>query len=87
MVCLAISGSILAGVHYYPTDLPQQTAVVAPADSPSDNCRECYDWCAREHPNSGGCKYNCQVYVCRKGGQTRMTRKKVSLFSHIVRQG
>jgi len=47
MVCSAIAGSILAGAHYYTIDLPQQTAVVAPANSPSDNCQECYDWCAR----------------------------------------
>lgn len=66
MACLAIAGSILAGGHYYAIDLPQQKTVVAPANSPGDNCQDCFDWCTREHPNSGGCKYNCQVYVCNK---------------------
>jgi hypothetical protein len=66
MICLAVAGSILAGAHYYAIDLPQQNAVVAPVNSPSDNCQDCYDWCAREHPNSGGCKYNCLIYVCEK---------------------
>lgn len=66
IVCIAILGSAFATLHYAVVDLPQQTAVVAPANSPSDNCQECYDWCTREHPNSGGCKYNCLIYVCNK---------------------
>jgi hypothetical protein len=66
MICLAIAGSFLAGAHYYAIDQPQQKTVVAPANSGSLSCQECYDWCAREHPNSGGCKYNCQVYICNK---------------------
>lgn len=66
IVCIAILGSALATLHYAVVDLPQQTAVVAPANSPSDNCQDCYDWCTREHPNSGGCKYNCLIYVCNK---------------------
>ena len=66
MTCLAIAGSILAGAHYYTIDLPQQTSVVAPANSPSDNCQDCYDRCAREFPNSDGCKYNCLIDVCGK---------------------
>lgn len=66
MVCLSLAGSILAGAHYYTVDLPQQKAVQAPFNSPSDNCQECYDWCNAEHPNSGGCKYNCLIYVCKK---------------------
>ncbi len=66
MICLSVAGSILAGAQYFTNGQPQQAAVVAPANSPSDNCQDCYDWCAREHPNSGGCKYNCQVYICGK---------------------
>ena len=66
MTCLAIAGSILAGIHYYTIDQPQQKIVVPPANNPSDNCQDCYDWCTREHPNSGGCKYNCLIYVCNK---------------------
>lgn len=66
IICLAVAGSILAGAHYYAIDLPQQNAVVAPANSPSDNCQDCYDGCAREHPNSIGCKYNCLINVCGK---------------------
>jgi hypothetical protein len=66
MICLAALGSIVAGAHYYTIDLPQQAAVVAPANSPSDNCQDCYDRCARDYPNSGGCKYNCLIYVCGK---------------------
>ena len=66
MVCLSIAGSIVAGAHYFAVDLPQQKAVQAPSNSPSDNCQECYDRCDAEFPNSGGCKYNCLIYVCRK---------------------
>jgi len=66
IVCIAILGSALATLHYAVVDLPQQTTVAAPANSPSDNCQDCYDLCAREYPNSGGCKYNCLIYVCNK---------------------
>jgi len=65
MVCLAILGSILAGGYYYTVDLPFQNAIQAPENS-GMSCQECYDWCSATYPNSGGCKYNCQVYVCNK---------------------
>jgi hypothetical protein len=32
MVCLSVAGSIVAGVHYYTVDLPQQQNVQAPAN-------------------------------------------------------
>ena len=64
MVCLAIAGMVVAGVHYFAVDLPQQKTVQAPENS-GLSCQECYDRCAREFPNSGGCKYNCQVYICK----------------------
>ncbi|MFA5267689.1 MAG: hypothetical protein WC379_06925 [Methanoregula sp.] len=63
MVCLAVAASIVAGAHYYAVELPLQEAISAPQNS-GMSCQECYDWCSATYPNSGGCKYNCQVYVC-----------------------
>lgn len=63
MVCLAIAGSILAGAQYYTVELPLQKAIQVPENS-GMSCQECYDWCAVTFPNSGGCKYNCEVYNC-----------------------
>jgi len=63
MVCLAIAGSILAGADYYTRELPMQKAIQAPENS-GMGCQECYDWCRETFPNSGGCKYNCQIYNC-----------------------
>jgi hypothetical protein len=39
MFCLALAGTIIAGVHYYVVDLPAQKAV-----QPPDN-NWCYDQC------------------------------------------
>ena len=68
VVCLAIAGSIVAGAHYYAIDLPGQAEITAtaPFNGPGDNCQDCYDWCSQVHPNSGGCKWNCQTYICNK---------------------
>lgn len=40
MVCLSIAGSIVAGVHYYAVDLPQQQSLQAPT-----NAYDCWDVC------------------------------------------
>ncbi|MDP3563556.1 MAG: hypothetical protein Q8R70_03610 [Methanoregula sp.] len=37
MFCIAIAGSLVAGLHYFTIDLPQQQAVTAPENS---SCRE-----------------------------------------------
>ncbi|MCK9581861.1 MAG: hypothetical protein M0Q92_15635 [Methanoregula sp.] len=66
MICLSIAGTVVAGAHYYAVDLPLQAEVKAPVNSPGDNCQDCYDRCNLEFPNSGGCKYNCLIYVCQK---------------------
>jgi hypothetical protein len=46
--CLAIAGSIIAGVHYYAVDLPQQQSIQPPSNKicASDLCRFC-DACSR----------------------------------------
>jgi hypothetical protein len=53
MVCLAIAGSCVAGVHYYTVDLPQQQSQTAPENSHIDT--GCMDWCT-----SGSMPY----YIC-----------------------
>jgi hypothetical protein len=56
MVCLAIAGSIGAGVHYYAVDLPQQKSV-----QPPDNGSKLFYQCVI-------CKSNCEgktdIYDC-----------------------
>ncbi len=61
MVCLAIAGTFVAGVHYFAIDLPQQKAVTAPENT---SCRElcraigtdCTDVCQTEN-----CRSVCKV--------------------------
>lgn len=47
IVCLAIAGSIGAGVHYYAVDLPRQNAVQAPENgvNPFYKCLICKSNC------------------------------------------
>lgn len=40
MVCLSVAGGIVAGVHYYTVDLPQQQSLQAPT-----NAYDCWDVC------------------------------------------
>ena len=54
--CLAIAGSVVAGLHYYAVDLPAQKNVPAPENSVSSTS------------NCEICKHNCRVdtdyYAC-----------------------
>jgi len=43
MVCLAIAGSIIGGLHYYAVDLPNQEYVQAPTNS--NTCAYHTKWC------------------------------------------
>lgn len=73
IVCLSIAGSIVAGVHYYVVDLPQQKALQAPAnDCGQDwlNCRmDCDEGCSGPfewRPSCGSCLKSCDdEYPCR----------------------
>ena len=73
IVCLSIAGSIVAGVHYYVVDLPQQKALQAPAnDCGQDwlNCRmDCDEGCSGPFewgPSCGSCLKSCDdEYPCR----------------------
>ena len=46
IVCLAIAGSFVAGIHYFTVDLPAQKAVQAPANGESCTVRH-DNFCAR----------------------------------------
>jgi hypothetical protein len=53
MVCPAVTGSILAGVHYYAVDLPEQNAVQVPSNGngPLYGCSLCRYECTRTPPD------------------------------------
>jgi hypothetical protein len=50
ITCLALAGSIVAGVHYLAIDLPSQDSAKAPLNSGSmnDNCQVQYRECLAE---------------------------------------
>lgn len=56
MICLAIAGSVVAGLHYYAVDLPAQKHLPAPENAQSSGM------------NCEVCKHNCKVdmdyYAC-----------------------
>ena len=54
IVCLAIAGGFVAGVHYFAIDLPQQKAVEQ--QPPSDASR-----CVQDCLNSGGDRDTCLI--------------------------
>jgi hypothetical protein len=58
MVCLAIAGSFVAGIHYYAVDLPQQQDVKVPANYTCPPGR--LDSCAR---------YGDKCYECIATGE------------------
>ena len=68
IVCLSIAGSIIAGVHYFAIDLPQQNALQAPENSAgkyacADNCRVQFNACAGTCGDNELCRALCnQVY-------------------------
>jgi archaellum component FlaG (FlaF/FlaG flagellin family) len=58
IVCLSIAGSIVAGVHYYAVDLPQQQNVQAPANSCGNYVEkqfECSSRCGQDPVCYGNC--------------------------------
>lgn len=67
IVCLSIAGSIVAGVHYYAIDLPQQQNVQAPANAGSvcsyAVAQNIYCSCLNNPYGSAG------FAVCMNGGQ------------------
>ena len=65
MVCLAIAGSFVAGIHYYAVDLPQQQDMEVPANytcSPGkfDSCARYGDKCY-ECIAMGESAYGCEI--------------------------
>jgi len=58
IVCLSIAGSIVAGVHYYAVDLPQQQNVQAPTNSCGNYLEkqfECSTRCGQDKACYGSC--------------------------------
>ena len=64
MVCLSIAGSIIAGVHYYAVDLPEQNMVQVPSNGngPLYGCSLCRYECARTPSNDycTACMSDCK---------------------------
>ncbi|MFA4876883.1 MAG: hypothetical protein WC586_05680 [Methanoregula sp.] len=56
MICLALFGRILAGVHYYAADLPtrQNAALLPPENAQYTKCKNC----------QLGCTYNATLFKC-----------------------
>ncbi|PKL70654.1 MAG: hypothetical protein CVV30_04715 [Methanomicrobiales archaeon HGW-Methanomicrobiales-1] len=67
IVCLAFAGTLVAGVHYFAIDLPQQKAVQAPENSENKDYA-CINECGRQvesctnlcNQYEGEQKYSCQ---------------------------
>jgi hypothetical protein len=61
MVCLAIAGSFVAGMHYFAIDLPQQKTLQAPKNTDGYACGICVKYCIM-----GGLPGDkCTKEVCR----------------------
>lgn len=45
MICLAIAGTIVGGVHYYVIDIPAQKAVPPPYNYDTTACAKCLASC------------------------------------------
>jgi len=62
IICLAIAGTFVAGVHYFAIDLPQQNALQAPENEypwPKEDCEfEC-------GVDKSVCESQCPTYVGR----------------------
>jgi archaellum component FlaG (FlaF/FlaG flagellin family) len=46
MVCLAIAGSVVAGIQYVAVDIPQQTATIQ--STPENNCLAWETYCMKD---------------------------------------
>lgn len=77
MVCLAIFGTVVAGLHYYAVDLPAQASHPAPANGWTDSCTQEYSRCIAACNDPGRapdeidtCEYACiiQSTICNKAG-------------------
>jgi len=64
MICLSVSGSIIAGVHYYAVDLPEQRAqaLLEPRNGQELKavCNICTSHC-RGDPDEYGCLQTCEL--------------------------
>lgn len=70
MICLSIAGSVLAGIHYYAVDLPQQKAAQAPPNLDARGLMDCienciikncgYDHAACPYPSNVQQRVRCQ---------------------------
>lgn len=68
MIALSVAGSVLAGIHYYAVDLPQQKSAQAPANTMSAPAfGACFDDCMLK--NCGYRNVNC--------GYGTLTQKRV----------
>jgi hypothetical protein len=65
MICLAIAGSVVAGMHYTFIDLPAQDALRAPTNSRADNCPE---WCKEYAAGDMQKDISCQIKYCSHWG-------------------
>jgi len=69
LVCLSITGSIVAGAHYYAIDLPEQKALseYPPANANTDTgekCNTCRARCLYINPaDFWQCQEDCEV-IC-----------------------
>lgn len=75
MVCLAVAGTVVAGLHYYSVDLPAQDLVRAPVNAMQDPCNEEYARCIADCNDPGRapdaidtCEYACvlQQTICSR---------------------
>jgi hypothetical protein len=66
IVCLAIAGTFVAGVHYFTIDLPQQNAMQAPQNWDNDCEFECY-------VAQSSCNVQCPSYIGRRECEAQCT--------------
>lgn len=61
IVCLSIAGTVIAGMHYYAIDLPQQKALTAPANADRTDCEKSCDPCWTLAADPISCYSHCLV--------------------------
>jgi hypothetical protein len=73
MICLAITGSVVAVIHYHAVDLPAQAALHAPSNDHSpnrgtctrENIAKCEKGCTRpDKVLDLSCYETCVHYIC-----------------------
>lgn len=60
MICLSVAGSIVAGVHYYAVDLPEQKARALQAPQNAEHLKTACDVCM------AGCAWDKDVWGCQQ---------------------